>query len=1012
MVGEYLEELVKLKRSGDAAERTYYPVLKELLEQAGAAQVKIEARHSAVGIPDLKVENAKGELIGYVEAKAPERSLDNLNAGENSQIEGYKKEYPNLIVTNFHEFRFFEEGKLTDAVKICEPEALDQAGVVPINGGHLEANLQKFLHTIVPQSKTSGQLAKLLAGRGRVLKKLIAEEIDLQDQIKTSTEELYAAFQKTLNPVMKPDEFADMYAQAIIFGLFTARLNFAGEGFDLHKASRTIPRSIPLLRKVFQVLSSADAPQYITWTIDDVAEILAKTDMEKIKKEFEATGKGKDPLFHFYEPFLAEYDPSKREKLGVYYTPLPVVNFITRAVQEILVKEFGKTEGFADTTVTTLDPAAGTMTFTAQAIALAHEKYLEKNGNGGWSERVEKHILKDFYAFELLMGPYTVGHLKIALMLSNLGYEMKEDDRFPLYLTNTLDMEKYELQPSAFDKVLTDESEDAYKIKGESPVLVVMGNPPYSGISTNNGKWISDQIDNYRYVDGEKMKERKLWIQDDYVKFLRFGQWKVEQCGSGILAFITNHAWLDNPTFRGMRQSLLNTFDQIYVLNLHGSHLKKEKTPEGGRDENVFAIQPGVAITIAIKGGKNKNKQVFYADEYGLQKEKYEFLENNSIGSVKWAKLVPRSNMYWLVPKDEKNSAEYQKFVSVKDIFPVNSTGILTGRDSFAIAFEKSELEARINDFLNPTFTDNQIMDKYDIKDKSNYKWFVSTSRNDLRKDPYKDEHYKQILYKPFDKRWIYYHSSIVFWPRQELMQHFVEENLALISTKQYKPESEEFGVYVTQCVGGHKAINVFDINYYFPLYVISNTDQGNLLGNKRPNIDFSKLPKDYEHRKPEDIFYYIYAVLYSPTYRKKYAEFLKTDFPRVPFTEDMKVFAKLSAIGEKLVNLHLLRDDNLLIQEHKYEGVGDNLVTDVKWVEEKVYVNPGQYIDRVGAEVWGYMVGGYQVLSKWLKDRKGRKLTEEERTTYRKIICSLEETIKIQEEIDKQLVDFGLFSG
>jgi len=412
----------------------------------------------------------------------------------------------------------------------------------------------------------------------------------------------------------------------------------ANKNFNRELAYKYIPPTIGILKKVFQFISSSDLPESMEWIIDDIAEVLANSDVKKIISDFYKEGKGRDPIIHFYETFLAEYDPQEREKRGVYYTPEPVVSYITRSIHKLLKDKFKKEDGFATQSVTVLDPAAGTLTFPAFAINLAISEFKNKYGEGGINSLIKDHLLKNFYAFELMMAPYAVGHLKIGLILNHLNYKLTEDERFNLYLTNTLDFTKEDPNkfPGIFEQTIAKESEEALKIKEDIPIMIVMGNPPYSGSSENKGEWILKKIDDYKQIEGESLKERNpKWIQDDYVKFFRFAQWKIEQTGQGVLGFITNHAWLDNPTFRGMRYSLLKTFDEIYILNLHGSLLKKEKTPEGKKDENVFDIQPGVAITICIRD-KNSKKSIQYGDIWGLREEKYKWLEEHDIEKTEW----------------------------------------------------------------------------------------------------------------------------------------------------------------------------------------------------------------------------------------------------------------------------------------------------------------------------------------------------------------------------------------
>lgn len=474
-------------------------------------------------------------------------------------------------------------------------------------------------------------MATELAKRTRFLRDNVIE-LELREE-KTKDirmlEGFYKAFKDYLISSLTLKDFSNLFAQTITYGLFAARSR-AEDGFNRRLAYGYIPHTIGILRDVFRFISSVDLPQSMEWIVDDIAEVLDAADVKKIIGDFYKEGKGKDPIIHFYETFLAEYDSKERGKRGVYYTPEPVVSYIVRSVHKLLKEKFDKEDGFATQSVTVLDPAAGTLTFPAFAIHEAVEEYKDKYGEGGVKGLIKDHILKHFYAFELMMAPYAVGHLKMGFVLDELGYKLSETERFKLFLTNTLEFKKEDSDtlPGFFERELAKESEEALSVKNKIPIMVIIGNPPYSGISENKGKWISKQIEEYKHIRGTGLGERNLkWIQDDYVKFFRFAQWKIEKTGGGIIGFITNHAWLDNPTFRGMRYSLLKTFDEFYVVNLHGSFLKKEKTPSGGRDENVFDIRPGVAISIFVKYQKLKEKKIFYSEQWGLRKGKYDWLE-------------------------------------------------------------------------------------------------------------------------------------------------------------------------------------------------------------------------------------------------------------------------------------------------------------------------------------------------------------------------------------------------
>ncbi|HEX9917449.1 MAG TPA: N-6 DNA methylase [candidate division Zixibacteria bacterium] len=628
MLQKYIKEIFEIANRGDAREESYYSILKELLneyaESIGRKNIYItpQPKRTEAGNPDFRVWDGKQHIVGYIEAKAPTTAdLDQIEDSE--QLKRYLHTFPNLILTNFCEFRFYRNGSLMDKVLIARPFVIHKLKTIPIAERESEFFdlLEKFFSFSLPKVYDAKDLAIELAKRTRFLKdEVIAQELKEEEKNgKGFILGFYEAFRQYLIAGLTKEEFADLYSQTITYGLFAARTR-SENGFNRKLAYDNIPRTIGILRDVFKFISLEDLPQQMEWIIDDISEILANTDVKKILQQYFHEGKGKDPIVHFYETFLTEYDPKTREKRGVYYTPEPVVSYIVRSLHNILKEHFNRKDGFAGESVTVLDPAAGTLTFLAEASKIAVDEFVGKYGKGGKENLIREHILKDFYAFELMMAPYAVGHLKMSFLLEELGYKLQKDDRFKLYLTNTLEMEELTQTELPGMASLSEESHLAGKVKKETPILVILGNPPYSGHSANvsekyivemkNGKerkrktktWIGNLIEDYKFVDGKPLGEKNpKWLQDDYVKFIRFAQWKIDQAGEGVLGFITNHSYLDNPTFRGMRQSMMNSFNEIYILDLHGNSLKKEKCPDGSKDENVFDIQQGVAIVFLIK---------------------------------------------------------------------------------------------------------------------------------------------------------------------------------------------------------------------------------------------------------------------------------------------------------------------------------------------------------------------------------------------------------------------------
>ncbi len=596
--------------NGDRKE-SFYPALRDLLKQVADAtgrshiHVTVQPAPTDAGNPDFRVWNGADSIIGYVEAKAPTET--NLYAVEgNQQLRRYRDTFPNLLLTNFTEFRLYRNGQHVQTVHAASPNILNDLHAAPAieRPSELWALLEQFLDFAVPHAATGEELAALLAKRTRFLRQVLAQQVTQQEQ--TGGARLagfYEAFRKFLIADLTHEQFADLYAQTITYGLFAARTRSAG-AFTRRSAFDLIPHTIGVLRDVFRFISLEELPPHIEWIVDDIAEVLARADASGILNRYYRDHQGADPIVYFYEPFLAQYDPQERERRGVYYTPPEVVSYIVRSIHDLLKDAFDLPDGLADSHVTLLDPAAGTMSFVAKAAEVAVNEFVTKYGTGMREDFIRDHILQNFYAFELMMAPYAVGHLKMAFFLEELGHRLANDERVKFYLTNTLDMAELAPTEMPFYRALSQASHEASKVKKQQPVLVVLGNPPYSGHSCNQGDWIRGLVDTYKRVDGKPLGERNpKWLQDDYVKFLRFAQWKIEQAGRGIVGMITNHSWLDNPTFRGMRQSLMHTFDDIYVLNLHGNSLKRERCPDGSKDENVFDIRQGVAISFLIKKG-------------------------------------------------------------------------------------------------------------------------------------------------------------------------------------------------------------------------------------------------------------------------------------------------------------------------------------------------------------------------------------------------------------------------
>jgi len=794
--------------------------------------------------------------------------------------------------------------------------------------------------------------------------------------------------------------------------LFTARLHDTSlDDFTRAEALTLIPKSNPFLRQLFHYVAGPDLDDRVVWIVDALCEVYRATDLHAIMHDFgTATGQN-DPILHFYETFLAEYDPKLRKSRGVFYTPEPVVNFIVRAIDDVLKTHFGLNDGLANTSkveievdsdrvnretgkrekdkkevhkVQLLDVATGTGTFLAEIVKQVYARF--KGQEGLWSSYVENDPLPRLHGFELLMASYAMCHMKLDLLLQETGYKPSNPNnppRLSVYLTNSLE-EHHPDMDTLFASWLSREANEASRIKKDMPIMVALGNPPYSGISQNMNSWVAKhKIEDYKYVDGVYFNERKHWLNDDYVQFIRLGEYYIEKNGEGILAYITNHGYLDNPTFRGMRWHLMNTFDAIYILDLHGNANKKEVTPDGKPDKNVFDIQQGVAIIIGIKrpqkGKKKPLAKIYHAELWGSRESKYEALEAGGLKTVPYKELDTRKPFYFFIPQNYNSSAEYQAGMPLDKLFPLNVTGIVTSHDDFVIDFEKKPLIDRIKDFCDKSLDTESFQQKYKLKE--NYQWKAAEQRNLV---PDFDEKFLQkITYRPFDNRHIYYQTNLVFRTRENVMKHFFAgDNIGLIGMRHYAYQVPDYCyTFVTRgMIDNRTFISNKGICLSYPLWIYEDGFEG--IAKKRPNLDeriYKTVQKIVPDVTPESLFDYIYAILHSPAYRQRYAEFLKSDFPRIPYPKDKNTFNTLAKHGGALRELHLMESAMLDKLITTYPVDGDHEVKKPRFDKGRVWINETQYFGNVPEVAWNFYIGGYQPAQKWLKDRKVRKLTIED---------------------------------
>ena len=1010
MFEAYLKGIFEKFKHGDAREESYYSVLERLLndyadEKNIKASVTTLPKQTEAGNPDFRIWDGKQNIIGYIEAKEPFANLDSVENSE--QLKRYRSTFHCLILTNFFEFRLFIDGEKRMSFLLAYSNIMFTMNRVPPvqNESGILRLLEGFFESSTPKVLSAKGLATELAKRTRFLRdEIIRVELESGNADSEDLEGFYEAFKDYLISDLTVEGFADLYSQTIAYGLFAARTR-ATNGFNRQLAYTYIPKSIGILSDIFKYISMGRISRSMEWMVDDISAILAAADVRGILDRFYHEGKGSDPIIHFYETFLAEYDPNTREKRGVYYTPEPVVSYIVRSLNIILKEKFGKIDGFASEGVTVLDPAAGTMTFLAQAAKLAVEEYALKYGKGMVPGLIRDHILQNFYAFELMMAPYAIGHLKMSFFLEELGYRMEDDERFKLYLTNTLERHKVPQTKLPGTASLSKESALALEVKEMTKILVVLGNPPYSVSSDNKSEFIENIMNDYK--ESVRTEKNIQPLSDDYVKFLRFAQYKIDQAGRGAIGFITNHSYLDGPIFRGMRESFMKSFDEIYIYNLHGNSLRREKCPDGSKDENVFDIRTGVTIVLLVKHGR-EDKGVFYSDLWGKREDKYSSLFSEDISSTEWKRIEPYEPQFYFAVAEKKNLDMYSKFVSISEIFEIFSSGIKTHRDHFVVDFDKEALINRIRLFIDPEIDDDAIRKIFGLKD--NRDWKLSEKRRRIMEDPDWRSKVIKILYRPFDFRWIFYHKDAIDFDRRRVMESLVRgKAIALLTTRQVSGDFQH--VFVSDTPVDICSVSSFtkESGYAFPNVVFEepHTQMDFARDSSWQNIRsslFERLSNSPRENDAESIICYLYSLLYSNQYRRKYADLLRLDFPRIPLTLDRELFGKVTSYGRKLINMHLMKSPDLEHSVARFPVAGSNEVEKPSYEEKnaRVNINKDQYFEGISLQVWKFMIGGYQVCEKWLKDRKGRTLSNAEILHYLKVVTAITKTIEIQKEIDE----------
>lgn len=971
------------------------------------------------GAPDFKVTKG-GLILGYVENKAIGEPLDKVLKSE--QIAKYKTLSQNIIVTDYLHFAWINKDGI-QRESLCHETDLENRKFRP-REDRVEA-VRKLLHgffSTAPEGiGRAQQLALALATRSRLLRDYLGEELVRQQKEHTEGR-LYGLFQIFRDQVFHEltlKEFADAFAQMLAYGLFLARLNSDSKPVTLRNARDYVPGSFRLIRELVDFLNELEKEEYrdVRWVVEEVLSIVNGLDLPAIHEDLSFRQRRaisrkvravdeeehrlfeRDPFIYFYEDYLKAYDPAMRKSRGVYYTPPPIVNFIIRAVDDILKDSFGIGDGLADNKrVTVLDFACGTGTFLLEVF----QRIFDNIGgpDSGLADLIVRdHILKNLFGFEYLIAPYTIAHLKLSQYLKDKGRPLKNSTRLRVFLTNTLEpipneSDQKELWPVP---ALATEIKEAQAVK-EQPILVITGNPPYSYQSRNTGKWITNQIDAYRFVDGARLKERVTQgLLDDYVKFIRFAQFKMNSVTEGVVGVITNHSWLDNPTFRGMRQSLMATFQQIYTVDLHGNAKKRERAPDGSADENVFDIEQGVAISLFVKSPTAK-RGVWRADLWGTRLSKYEFLAESELAKVEWCELRPSQPHYLFVPLNEELRPEYEHGVALPTIFRQGGAGMMTNRDFLTIHFDAESVWRTVSRFAS--LDEEQARREFGLG-KEARDWTVSRAQKDLRESGPRKALVEEIQYRPFDFRYTYHTGQargFIGWPVEQIWRLMRAPNIALVVSRMTKGEPFAHA-FVSEAMFEKIGLSSKTSNNAFIFPILTEGEVENVSADFRSFID-----SRYEHHyTPEEILGYIYAVLYAPTYRARYAEFLRIDFPRVPFPEDAKDFEALSELGWELVEAHLLR--NVLRKGlAKYYGRGDHTIEAVRYSpqEQAIWINKTQFFKPVPQAVWDFHIGGYQVLDKYLKSRKRRKLSLDEINHVAAVADCLAFTIEQMAKIDK----------
>ncbi|MBS1042201.1 hypothetical protein JK203_15380 [Gluconobacter cerinus] len=1012
----YVASLDRRYQSGIAREHSYRGDLQNLLQAlAPGTLVTNEPARVACGAPDYILTNENTSVdVGYIEAKDIGRSLDDKAYRE--QFDRYRASLPNLIITDYLTFKLYREGEFATEVSVAE---IRNGRIRPKanNFNQFRSFIGEFVSYSSQSITTASGLASKMAAKAKLLAQVIEAVLDSPRKTEedTSLLEQMNAFRSILIHDIDAKGFSDIYAQTIAYGMFSARLHDASsETFTRQEAAQLIPQTNPFLRKLFQYISGYDIDPRIEWIVDALAEVFQATNIKKVLKDFGKAGQRFDPMIHFYETFLTQYDPDLRRNRGVWYTPEPVVRFIVSALDDVLKCDFSLSEGLADTRkikikvdtqeinprtkkpwveerevhkVQILDPATGTGTFLAEVVKRINNRFSRQKGL--WSSYVEDHLIPRLNGFELLMASYAVAHLKLDLLLQQTGYRQRKPQRLHIYLTNSLE-EHHPDTGTLFASWLSKEANEANHIKRDTPVMVVLGNPPYSRHSMNKGHWLSQLLESYKRepCTNTRLRERNSkWLNDDYVKFIRHAQHFIDKSGYGVFGFITNHGFIDNPTFRGMRWSLLRSFNKLYIIDLHGNSNVSEAVPHSTANENVFDIKQGVAITIAVRTGAiapNTLAEVYHKDVYGSREEKYTYLDEHALSEIKFDK-VKLSKPFYLLKNRKYNFADgYRRWPALNEIFKTYSTGYYTSCDDIVIGRTPSQVRNQIeNSNIGVTFDAGLV---------------------------------RRTAFRPFDFRYVYYDADILTRARAKFVNSLSDENTFLLTGKSTK-NAEPDHFYLSDVISELKCAESSKGSYMFPLWLEQKTKSDSFLP-PESNIE-DKILRAFRKVAgnavtPDTFCTYIYSIMYSGAFRTLFSDQLREDFIRVPPPTDRKSFISLSKLGNKLRDLHTLTIDTIDELITEFPNDGSNQVTRLigknDWeINSKtnlvtVWINDEQCFTDIPFEAWELSVGGYFPAQKWLKDRRNSELSVDEILDYQKIIAALNSTVTIMSDIDEAL--------